>query len=742
MDDINDIIVKKQAYDSGTVFNINKLNFGWKELKKQTDLENILLSKKVQFFYSLKSDYKNPILLSDEERTYNVNDKILHMAVCLPCYDEEWCEISGTLRSLSKNILIHRQKPNNNFQLHLTVYLIQDGWNKASESLMEGIEKEWGCPDKLWITNNLFHNKCTIIVPKGEIYYPSYSDENNIKVEKINEKNGTTFYPVFITKIKNCQKFNSHLLFFSLCYLQKPDCVFLTDTGTLYDSDCISNLVEYLYKKHYKIIGVTARQKVMDETTREQIQRYPVWSSRYRKIWCVEKFFKNIYWWLSPAPLQGFEFESSFLINTAMFNLFGALPVLPGPCQLIWWQHLETFKVNNESVLDMYFRHLNMNIDESGIVKINTILAEDRILSFAMIFRTFNLKTMWVSGTSFSYEPMMTWVNLLGQRRRWVNGTVATYIYYLMNEKGQDEFSMSGTENKNYLKILWSIQLYQSSLQALSPGFFTISFFESLMEINKKYPLLLSKISYKIYGYALNNTIILPVLYFLFFLSWVFLSILIGKKPFFIPKSVYICMIEPIYIIYTIVNGAVSFVIFYNLLFGNTNTYVNPTFIIVGLLWTVPLLSSMMSSCSSVFHYLIYSIPFMYNIIQYVSFIPMFAFTRIHDISWGNRDSSTKISNRKNLEFFCTSLKVTFLIIFVNILIAGIYIFLVSKFGRYDYTYLILFLVLFFPVIVQYIFTFIYFCSSLIKKTCKDSNDSITSNISWTHELDPNSRNI
>ena len=132
----------------------------------------------------------------------------------------------------------------------------------------------------------------------------------------------------------------------------------------------------------------------------------------------------------------------------------------------------------------------------------------------------------------------------------------------------------------------------------------------------------------------------------------------------------------------------------------------------------------------------------MYNIIQYVSFIPMFAFTRIHDISWGNRESSTKISNRKNLEFFCTSLKVTFLIIFVNILIAGIYIFLVSKFGRFDYTYLILFLVLFFPVIVQYIFTFIYFCSSLIKKTCKDSNDSITSNVSWTHELDANNRNI
>ena len=46
-------------------------------------------------------------------------------------------------------------------------------------------------------------------------------------------------------------------------------------------------------------------------------------------------------WWVSPAPLQGFEFESTFLLSAAMFTMAGALPVLTGPCQLLWWRHID-----------------------------------------------------------------------------------------------------------------------------------------------------------------------------------------------------------------------------------------------------------------------------------------------------------------------------------------------------------------------------------------------------------------
>ena len=92
------------------------------------------------------------------------------------------------------------------------------------------------------------------------------------------------------------------------------------------------------------------------------------------------------------------------------------------------------------------------------------------------------------------------------------------------------------------------------------------------------------------------------------------------------------------------------------------------------------------------------------------------------------------------MEFFCVSIRTTFFIILVNLLISGSYIFLVSQFGRYDYIYLILSLILFFPVIVQYLFTLIYFLKSLFKD--KNENDSITSTTSWTNENGMLTRNI
>jgi hypothetical protein len=188
---------------------------------------------------------------------------------------------------VSKNILIHRKRPDSSFQLHVTVFIIQDGWNRASKSLKEGIVKEWGCPPESYITGLLKNNEesSIIIIPDGEIYYPSY---NNMNTE---EHTGVCLFPVFITKSKNHQKFNSHLMFFSLCYLQKPDCVFLTDCGTLYNSDCICRLVEYLVKKHSSVIGVTARQSVMSESTRREINEYPYWWAKKKRINNCTRFF-------------------------------------------------------------------------------------------------------------------------------------------------------------------------------------------------------------------------------------------------------------------------------------------------------------------------------------------------------------------------------------------------------------------------------------------------------------------
>ena len=51
---------------------------------------------------------------------------------------------------------------------------------------------------------------------------------------------------------------------------------------------------------------------------------------------------------LSPALLQGFEFEATLVLNSALFNLVEAMPVLPGPCQLLDWRRMRKHRVVEE----------------------------------------------------------------------------------------------------------------------------------------------------------------------------------------------------------------------------------------------------------------------------------------------------------------------------------------------------------------------------------------------------------
>lgn len=706
-----DSVKYSQFSNNGMCFTLNKLNFQWKDLKEFHELNELLINRKTQKHYFTAETFKKPTLMKTNSTYIKYQENRIVMNVCIPCYDEEWCELSGTLRSLSKNILIHRRRPDSTFELHVTVYLIQDGWNNASKSLKEGIVKEWGCPSDTWISNSLKNTpqSISIIIPDYEIYYPSYNTE--IDEEQI----GVCIYPIFITKNINSQKYNSHLLFFSLCYLQKPDCVFLTDCGTLYNSDCVCQLVEYLVRKHSKVIGVTARQRVMDETTRCEIKEYPYWWSKKKNISVITRFFKHIHWWLSPAPLQGFEFESTFLISTAMFNLFGALAVLPGPCQLIWWEHLETNDKNEYGVLDLYFKHLTMDINTSGIIKTNTLLAEDRILSFAMILRTNNIKTYWVNGATFSYEPILSWVKLLGQRRRWINGTISTYLYYLLDPKGRDEIIMSGLVNNKFLLVLWYLQLYQSFLQILSPSFFSIALYESTLQTIKRYHILKN---IKFIGFNLD--IVIPGFYLCFYIVCVIISFVLGKKLKYFPC--YNIIMEFIYLILSVVNSSVSIFIMYNIITSiNNNISVSIVFYILLFIWLIPFILSVFLSINASFYYILYSIPFLCQIAQYVSFIPVYSFARLHDLSWGNRESSTHLTTTTYINFTIFTLTVNSIAILFNTGILYLYIYLISNFGHGYYIYIPIFIIIFLTLLIQIGFSIIYLLKLFFKNCFKNS---------------------
>ncbi len=327
--------------------------------------------------------------------------------------------MSGTLRSFSQSLLCHRNitSINEDEELHVVVIIIQDGKGKASDTFKKAIVDELGCPPYEMLDGPGVHkpakgeDSVMIMIPDAEVFYPAHAEEYDVTY-------GCTFHPIVVTKSRNAMKFNSHLIFFSLCNILNPDCCFLTDCGTLYQSDCLHHLISYLFKKHTTTSGVTARQRAMDSSRQLEVVDYPSWHEKYSEgshnDSYLSKLLRVLGWWSSPAPQQAFEYEYTCIMSTAMFNVIGCHPVLPGPCQLLWWSHLkhEGYNTNHKSddgtahvkfanskrkkilqqagvvsekegPLDMYFRHLMLDPIKSGngLIKTSTLLAEDRILS-------------------------------------------------------------------------------------------------------------------------------------------------------------------------------------------------------------------------------------------------------------------------------------------------------------------------------------------------------------------------
>ena len=683
-------------YEKGLCFCINKLTYDWTALENISSLKNSLYSRK--YLHELSASNNQPFFYYENDTQTTFQNNILHMSICLPCFDEEWTEISGTIRSIAKNIL-HHHKTKHSFKINISLYIIQDGWNKASSSFKQGIIDEFGCPSTSWIDKTLSGSSClSIFIPEGELFYPAHSKQNNNN----DDIEGIFLFPIFITKFCNAQKFNSHLIFFSLCHLQKPDFVFLTDCGTIFNLDCIHELIENLFTQKSKIIAVTAKQQVMNQHKRRQIIEYPSWSPLKQQKNLFNYIFDEIYWWLSPAPLQGFEFESSYLLNISMFSLIKLLPVLPGPCQMIWWPHLDKQNSSN-TILDTYFKHLNMDINNENLIRVNTILAEDRLLSFSLILNSQNLKTIWIKSATFYYEPMTSWVKLLSQRRRWINGTISTYLYYLLDKNGISEIASSGLANNKTIKFFWFIQLYQSLLQIFSPSFFSMAIYESTQTFFIYYPSIKKFISNFFSNNFFNLEITITLLYFSFYIFWVFFSMICGKCPKSFNKNIYNIFMEFIYFTVAIINQFISIFISYNIIMFNTSL---PLILLLTIIWIIPLIFSLILSVSSVTNYFMYSIPFFTNIIQYVSFIPIYSFARIHDLSWGNRESCL-LHEKKS--YLSTTIILNFLSIAINFAFFISYVLLISTFGRNHFIYFGIYFILFFPIFIQIIMTILYF---------------------------------
>jgi hypothetical protein len=490
---------------------------------------------------------------------------------------------------------------------------------------------------------------------------------------------------------------------------------------------------------------------------------------------------------MSPCPLQGFEFEATLIMNSAMFNLVEALPVMPGPCQLLNWQKMKEFRVveeyfnllfkgeSDKRVPSMPYKFKRMgragsnsplNRSRSGstgstprsvtsgsagsggspsnsaasaiedgapltnrvstgsvaassrpdphgpadptggitfteFLRVNMRLAEDRILSFVCVFST-GFGTKWIPGATFFYQPEIRWETLLTQRRRWLNGTFASFLFFFNSKRASDRIkggmfdSHKAGKNIRLINGLWSLQLMQLVLVLVAPAVFGSASYIGLVEMADKWPLAFGWAKYHLYG-PIRAAEIWIAAYFAVYIIWSFRSFYAprGRMPEVVCRSIAILgffVVLPVYmsVWWTIATQGLDVI----------------NVLVVGSLG-LPVVIALAQSVTSAGLYLFYLPWFMFLIVFFLVYIPSYSFARLWDTTWGNRatgndsaitDRMVDIMKTRNFYFIC-------FLTTMNCLCAWAFI------GIFELGYsavLGFMLIVFFPMIIQLIFSFVF----------------------------------
>ena len=96
-------------------------------------------------------------------------------------------------------------------------------------------------------------------------------------------------------------------------------------------------------------------------------------------------------------------------------------------CQVLRWSDFA------HTVAPSYMESMHADREKDDMIVVQTRLAADRVMSTGCIVLG-DFSTEWVVGATFYYEPELTFMGLLPQRRRWMNGTLAAFIYLVRDD--------------------------------------------------------------------------------------------------------------------------------------------------------------------------------------------------------------------------------------------------------------------------------------------------------------------
>ncbi|EJD01146.1 chitin synthase [Fomitiporia mediterranea MF3/22] len=237
--------------------------------------------------------------------------------------------------------------------------------------------------------------------PTPQLILPHGEDPNNLVPVQI----------IFVLKAKNQKKINSHRwLFHAIGKILEPEICVLIDAGTKPGHKSIYYLWEAFYND-------------------------PHLGGACGEIHAMIKGGKKL---LNPlVAAQNFEYKMSNILDKPLESSFGYVSVLPGAFsayryRAVQGRPLEQYFHGDHSLAD---RLGAKGIHGMNIFTKNMFLAEDRILCFELVAKAApdRWTLTYVKPSKAETDVPESAPELIGQRRRWLNGSFAASVYALVH---------------------------------------------------------------------------------------------------------------------------------------------------------------------------------------------------------------------------------------------------------------------------------------------------------------------
>lgn len=350
-------------------------------------------------------------------KMYNRETELL---IAVTSYNEDKTLYARTLHGVMLNIRdICKTKQSKYWRKHaeegrpawqkITVALIVDGLEPMDKSVLDllatvgvyqdGVMKKQ-IDGKDTVAHIFEYTTQLSVDATPALVLPQPNDPNNLVPVQI----------IFVIKAKNQKKINSHRWLFNAIGRQlEPEICVLIDAGTKPGHKSIYYLWDAFYNN-------------------------PNLGGCCGEIHAMIKGGKKL---LNPlVAAQNFEYKMSNILDKPLESSFGYVSVLPGAFsayryRALLGRPLEQYFHGDHSLAD---RLGPKGIHGMSIFTKNMFLAEDRILCFELVAKKGDKWTLtYVKPSKAETDVPEEVAELIGQRRRWLNGSFAASVYALVN---------------------------------------------------------------------------------------------------------------------------------------------------------------------------------------------------------------------------------------------------------------------------------------------------------------------